>query len=84
MSSEGESDPSSPLKVSNPTNANYTNTERVENARSKIQRAMAELRESGSLPIGVETRLIALRKRIGGSQSTYYKYRELWHPVDLA
>ncbi len=85
MSAEsGEVDPISPVKVINPTNANYTNTERVENARSKIQRAMAELRESGSLPMGVEARLIALRKLIGGSQSTYYKYRELWHPVDLA
>jgi len=84
MDSMSEVDPISPVKVLNPTNANYTNTERVENARSKIQRAMAELRKSGSLPMGVEARLIALRKRIGGSQSTYYKYRELWHPVDLA
>jgi hypothetical protein len=85
MSAENQAvDTPSPRKVINPTNANYTNTERVENARSKIQRAMAELRESGSLPMGVEARLIALRKLIGGSQATYYKYRELWHPVDVA
>jgi hypothetical protein len=45
---------------------------------------MAELIASGSLPVGVEARLIALRGLVGGSLGTYYKYRELWHPVDLA
>jgi hypothetical protein len=60
------------------------NEERVEDARSRIQRGMAELIASGSLPAGVEARLIALRGLVGGSLGTYYKYRELWHPVDLA
>ncbi|MBC7880094.1 MAG: hypothetical protein H7Y37_02065 [Anaerolineae bacterium] len=45
---------------------------------------MAKLMESGSLPIGVEARLFALQKLVGGSHGTYYRNRELWHPVDLA
>jgi hypothetical protein len=79
MSSECESDPTHPPK---PLGMN--NKERVESARSRIERAMAELMESGSLPIGVEARLFALQKLVGGSHGTYYRNRELWHPVDLA
>ncbi|MBC7883125.1 MAG: hypothetical protein H7Y37_17680 [Anaerolineae bacterium] len=77
--SEGESDLTQPPK---PLGMN--NKERVESARSRIERAMAELIESGSLPIGVEARLFALQKLVGGSHGTYYRHRELWHPVDLA
>jgi hypothetical protein len=45
---------------------------------------MAELIESGGLPIGVEARLFALQKLVGGSHGIYYRNRELWQPVDLA
>ncbi len=76
MSSEGESDPPKPLGMNN--------KERVESARSRIERAMAELMETNTLPIGVEARLFALQKLVGGSHGTYYRHRELWHPVDLA
>jgi hypothetical protein len=79
MSSESESDPPKPPK---PLGMN--NKERIESARSRIQRAMSELMESGSLPIGVEARLFTLQKLVGGSHGTYYRNRELWHPVDLA
>jgi hypothetical protein len=60
------------------------NTERIASARSRIQRAMAELIQTNSLPAGVEARLLALQKLVGGSHGTYYRNRELWHPVDLA
>jgi hypothetical protein len=76
MGSECESDPPKPLGMNN--------KERVESARSRIERAMAELMETNSLPIGVEARLFALQKLVGGSHGTYYRNRELWHPVDLA
>jgi hypothetical protein len=79
MNPMSESDPTQPPK---PLGMN--NKERVESARSRIERAMAELMESGSLPIGVEARLFALQKLVGGSHGTYYRNRELWHPVDLA
>jgi hypothetical protein len=79
MNPMSEVDPPKPPK---PLGMN--NKERVESARSRIERAMAELMESGSFPIGVEARLFALQKLVGGSHGTYYRNRELWHPVDLA
>lgn len=79
MSSEGESDPTQPPK---PFGMN--NKERIKDARGRIQRAMSELTETNTLPIGVEARLFALQKLVGGSHGTYYRNRELWHPVDLA
>ncbi|MBC7883415.1 MAG: hypothetical protein H7Y37_19165 [Anaerolineae bacterium] len=78
MSSEMPTDPVIPKPLG------MNNAERIESARSRIERAMAELIESGSLPIGVEARLFALQKLVGGSHGTYYRNRELWHPVDLA
>jgi hypothetical protein len=94
MNPMSESDPISPVRAPRkgkelheavpPNMYTLLNEERVEDARSRIQRGMTELIESGSLPVGVEARLIALRGLVGGSLGTYYKYRELWHPVDLA
>ena len=49
-------------------------------AQERIQLAVEQLEKEGKLPKQATARLSTLRAIIGGSPSTFYKYKSLWHP----
>jgi hypothetical protein len=59
------------------------NQQQSQSARDRICRAIADLLEKNSLPIGATARFHALTAyRIGGG--SLYRHRDLWHPSDFA
>lgn len=59
------------------------NEHQSKGARERIQRGVTDLLGKGALPAGVKQRVKVLA-RYGVSGQTLYKYRELWHPHELA
>jgi hypothetical protein len=59
--------------------SNPWNQKEAEEARQRIQNAVADLQSKDEYPDTVRGRIFAIRK-YGVSSDTLYKYRELWHP----
>lgn len=50
-------------------------------SRARIEAAVAYLQQAGGWPSGATARLRALLAVARGSVATYYKHKDLWHPV---
>jgi len=65
----------------NPTETTWNERQRGD-ARARIQNAIAQLIEQGSLPDTVTERLAAF-KTVGINRGTLYNHPDLWHPSHL-
>ncbi|MBM0745655.1 hypothetical protein JOY44_30005 (plasmid) [Phormidium sp. CLA17] len=71
-----------PNRSSQPAETPSWHEQQLEDARGRISRAIAQLLESNSLPIGATARFSALTASgIGGA--TLYRHKDLWHPEYL-
>ncbi|PZV07709.1 MAG: hypothetical protein DCF22_21560 [Leptolyngbya sp.] len=56
--------------------------QQLKDARGRIKRAIAQMLESNTLPMGTTARFTALTQSgIGGA--TLYRHKDLWHPEYL-
>jgi hypothetical protein len=66
------------LKPAPDPTANTWNHQQASEARQRIQDAVSDLKEKGTFPDGIRSRLFAL-KSYGISSSTLYRNRDIWH-----